>query len=334
MTIAEVKSYLLAEFPPEIAIWLDFSAGSDQDGFLTAAAQALLDYGFTPAENVVADALPVTATLVGIAAWEGALGLAGSKVALYGPTETRRAQVIARLRLSGASTIPNITAALTALTGPTPGALMILEHSRAALTTANTHAIIAGSTLLPNTADATITFTLHDNAPASGYGLSLALKLTVNDLSLIQYRLTGPDARTKSWTAQGTGSAVAGDVWLWGKEFAGAQIDGLWTLVISNNDAVDGHLVTPSTVFVEGIGRAAPLSTTEGLGSNIFEWTALINEALVNPATYDRGVAQSIVRDVNPAHARGYLTIYNSNGGIPGVWGDPTDSVWNGFIWA
>lgn len=329
------ESVLIDGFPPGTRNLLDVdNQQSNVYKEFDSIAGAIKGNGFDLVEQFRVESIAYQATSAAnglLPDFEAALALSASKTALLGTDAARQAQVTSRFRESGASTIPNISAALAAVCGPANGAFTILEHSRSALTTANTRTINAGDVTINALGATTIPFTLHDNAPASNYGTSLNLSITSGHYDALSYTLVAPDSTTKQWAAQGAGSVTAQSTWLWGPEFSGAQIEGTWNLVIVNVNAATSTLKAGSTIFVEGIGR--DVAGAEGDAANIFEWAVLIDESLITPSTYDRELCRTIVSRWNPAHCRGYLDVKATNGSTYGVF-DDANSTFDGCLFA
>lgn len=329
-TTAAEKEKLLALLPDRMGDWLALQPGSDPDKLLTAAAEGIAAETATPVEQVQADANPLTATIAGIGDWERVFKDAGGKVATYGSDEGRQAQMLSRFREAGASTLPNIRAALAAVCGYQP---TILEHSRADLTAANTYTNATGA-LVAGGGSISQTITAADNAPASQAGARLGFNgLTASDLADLTITLTGPDATSVTWDATTPAALrpIASEpaISLFAPQFAGKPINGTWTLDVSS--AAGDFALDYWTVFVEGIGRAA--SGAEGLGANIFEWASIVDPAQMTPGTFDVELARDIVQRFNPSHARGYLALKNKNGGAAATF-DDTNTPFDGGIFA
>jgi len=324
MSAADEKAKLLGNLPPKLGDWLDLSPNSDPDKVIEASAQGTSEAIVANLDDLAADANPITATLTGVAAWEEAFAVTSSATALYGSAAERRSQIIARHRESGASTLANVQAALIAVTGSATS-VSIIEHDRATLRSLNTHSFPTITATVGNTASASLA--IGDNALASYAGLQLLLNISTGDEGTFSVTLIAPDAQ--EFTPSGV--VVDGaDHWYYWPEFAGGVIDGTWSISVDNTGggATDVQ-VDAANVFVEGIGRSA--SGAEGLGANIFEWNALVDESLTSSTTYTRLLARQIVERWAPAHTRGYLAIKATTGSSFGIF-DDTNSVFDGCL--
>ncbi len=315
MSTADEKAKLLGNLPPKMGDWLDLSPGSDPDKVIEASAQGTSEAIVDNLDALAADANPLTATATGIVNWEGAFAVSASPTTVYGSLAERRAQILARHRESGASTLANVQAALIAVTGNATS-VTIIEHDRATLRGLNTHSFPTLTATVGNTASASLA--IGDNALASDAGLQLQLNISTGDEGTFSVTLIAPDAQ------QFTPSGVivdGADHWYYWPEFAGGVIDGTWSISVDNtNGGATDVQVDAANVFVGGIGRDVATGA-EGLEANIFEWNALIDESLVS-STYSRLLAQEIVRRWDLAHTRGYLALKQTNGDTGAVCGD------------
>jgi len=325
---ANVKALLLSLLPRGTTDWMDFSEGSDLDRLFEGLAVEANRDGYATVDNLVANSSPATSTVPGnLPEWEAALQQA---VTSASGTGQREDAIVARLRESGASTIPNIKAALSLVVGYEPA---ILEHERSWLTTQHTYpisnspvAIAAG----PFVSSFGYVNGVTDNAPISQAGARLSMTITHPAIEDLEIHLTCPDGGTVGFASLGTGPIVGKEFLLYAPTLQGHSADGQWVVSILNNGGDAGSL-SSGAVTVEGIGRNA-LSGAEGKGSAIFEWAALIDPALAS-TTADLALARKLVSHWNPAHCRGYLAVVPGIGGVGGVFDDPT-SVFNGCVWA
>jgi hypothetical protein len=248
--------------------------------------------------------------------WETALALTHSRMVSYGSVEQRQAQIVACLRENGASTKANIKAALTVVTG-NAAAITIVEHTRAAMDSANEYTFGAGAAVNPGANQWLIV--AGDNAPCSDAGARLYLNVSGITAAEFSVTLTAPDTTSTTWAA---GVIPTGGAIVWWPGAANKDINGTWTVDIASTAAGAGSLGGAGAwLLVEGIGRIG-LTDVEGLGANIFEWAALIDTSLAVASLYDQVLAREIVNRWNPAHARGYLAQYNGLGGAVCIFDD------------
>jgi hypothetical protein len=300
-SIAEAKQLLLAHMPPGAAKWMSFENGS-VSSMWSAVAQATKAYGFDALDALrretkglrLVDRLPD---------WEAILRI---PVNTLRSLDQRRAQVIARRREFGASTLPNIQGAAVPIASATT---LIVEHNRTAL-----DSLLSG-TFGPVTVGAGNTgqahCTMHDNAAASDAGLRFRCSFSGGTEGAIVLTITAPDGTQKSWQSQIDTSSA--EFVLFGKEFAGCQILGVWTLEIDNTaGSADAELDAPNALFIDGIGRT---NGVDGLGSRIFEWSISVDEgALTTSGTYEREALSSVAARWNPSHCLGGIALVQSDG--------------------
>lgn len=324
-------------FPPgddQLYDWDTFGSWTARD--LREKARALLAL-WGQQEKLRRELTPQAASET-LSDWERLMGLAKTPIAQRGSDGARQAQLVARWREFGASTPDHILAALLAICGPT--AVTLIETPRSLLTAENWYEFPVGALPLTISAsgDSELDVVCGDNAPVSSGGARVTLRVThpsVEDLYLVIY---APDGTNSGRYYFGTGAASGQDfVFRW-KAAQGLAIDGVWRIVITDGGAAGGTVDDPagdgiSGLFVEGIGRSP--AGFDGLGANIFEWAIRVDEAAV-ASTYDRAVARGLVRRWNPGHCRGYLVLTGVGDAMTstaGIWGEPTNSTWDGFIW-
>jgi len=327
---------LLSLLPDGYDRWFDLtppdprvpsSTGSDAWRILDGAAEQLALRAVSPAEKAQLDANPLTATAVGVAAWEWALGLtltaAGKTLA------QRQARVVARLREYGAPTLANIQAALAAILGYVPP---ILETSRGALMVINTQAVPGLPITVPARGVGLVNFNLVDNAPASMAGARLWVTITHPHVEELTVSLISPgSAASAQWEVPGSGAVVSHGYIFESPAFGGHAIEGSWQLQVRDTGGASPGTALVASILVEGIGRD-PSTGADGLGAAIFDWSVLVDESLVNLATYDRTTAREVVARWNPAFARGQLVVVNSLGTNYCIFDDPRTAFDGGLF--
>lgn len=331
LTNLEVEALLRAHFPPKFFEWFLGERGDGGLGDLLAAiAQELNADGFDLVDTLETEIFPSTADEK-LPEWEAAFGVSLSKIAVQGSTALRQAQVVARLREYGASTLPNIKAALAAVLGYQPD---IREHSRATIRSANSYDFGPGGLTIPGAGSVTATVYVPDGPRTTEAGAQLDLYVdNVPAIESIGVTLTSPAAVTKTWAAgtltRDTGNWVGGQIRLAMLDVASTSPYGTWTLTLTNADAAAATL-TDAPLFVEAVGRG--LLGSEGLAANVFEWCVLVDPTLLG-ATYDIPLARKIVQRWNPAHCRGYLCVMAGTGDESGVYDDQNSTV-DGCVFA
>jgi len=322
----QVRATVKSLFPPgdeELYAWdnPDSYVSRELEGVTTAVRVK----GTSAVERVRQEFRPQASTEKA-ADWERVFGMSQSRTSVYGALEGRRAQIVARWRESGASTLPHIQAALAAVLGYAP---KILEHSRSQMTAQHTYPLPNTPLLIPPFATARASVRIADNAPVSQGGARLTLVVTTQSRRTLRLSLFGPAGASTSFVTSAGVSGGPRTLVLYGRGFAGTAADGLWTLTLFNPSSSPAR-VEAGSLFVEGIGRAQ--SGAEGLGANIFEWTVLVDPARLGPNA-DLDFARQLVARWNPAHCRGYLALMASSGSPYAVFDDP-NSKFDASTWA
>ncbi len=317
LSTAQVKILLLALLPKGFTSWFDFSSGSFGDRIVEGAAEQFALRIAANTDVVDANNNPQTLTTVGLVDWEAALGLAGTPTATFGSTSARQAAVISRLREFGASSIPNIQAALAPILGYSP---TIIETSRAALTAINAEDF--GATIAASSTT-TLSIVAGDNAPCSKAGARVVLFFNFPAPADLTWTLVGPDGTTVTWPNTIFGTAAIPSAGyshtLFGPQFSGKLVDGTWTLSVVNAGAHTGIIAPDSYLIAEGIGRNR--FGAEGRAAQIFMWSAKIDESAVGP-NYNRAAAIEIASRWNPAHCDGGVALVQTDGGLGALCGD------------
>ncbi len=320
---AESKTLALQHMPPGAVRWMGLDGTATTVGKMwSAIAQAVKLYGYDVIETLRRE-LKARQMVERIPDWERILRIPTDTTRSY---DQRRAEIISRRREFGASSLPDVLGALHALCGPT--AVTMLEHTRAAVRSVNTHSFGPITATAGNTGFATLT--IGDNAGASLAGVQLKLNISTGDAGQFLVMLTAPDAQELaipstigSRTVPAPTPNGADRIFFW-PEFAGGQVDGTWTITVDNTGGgVTDVQVDTADLFVGGIGRAT--SGAPGLEGIIFEWSAVIDEAAVGDG-YDRAVAIRLASRWNPAHCDGGVALYQSDAGLTAL-GDDSNCI-------
>ena len=334
MAVSDNDAYelLLQLLPPGFRRWMALEQTDAIGKAWRAWASGFKRYGFDVLDQLRRE-LNALEMVDRIPSWEAIMGLSTGRVARFGTDSLRRAQIIARRREMGLPTEDNILGSFAALCGTT--GIEVLEHSRSVLTAANWYELPSYPAIAAS-ADTDLVIAAGDNAPASSMGAQVTVRIThpsIEDLTLL---IIAPDASQSAVMSFGAGAVTGQDFRFYWAGAAGKTITGNWTIKITDNGGSGGTVDDPAAdgvtgLFVEGIGRSP--GGFDGLAGNVFEWAVRIDEGAVPASTYSRDAARDIVRRWNPEHCRGYLVLKNLSGGDAGIWGDPTNSLWDGATW-
>jgi hypothetical protein len=300
LSITDVVSVLRQYFPPgRLYSWFDTSSYIYK--LLYATAETVKQFGFDLVDDLRTEVNPATA-VDNLARNEGVLGISETLVATSGTTAQRQNAVVAKLRESGGLTKYNVRSIVAPILGyADPSALEVIECDRSALRLA--HSYSPGVDIsLPTATTTRVDFdVLHDGGVVSTAGAQLNLVFDTNDLSTFEVTLTAPDGTTKTWDKGWSASPLM----LYGKEFAGAAIQGRWRLDITHATGSTQTLHTASTLFVEGVGRE---QETAGAA---FNWAVYADSTLVGGSGVDEDLAsaQKAARRIRHAHHEANLIL-------------------------
>ena len=321
-TVAQVKAWLISLFPPGADNMYSRAEGDGGTGdYLGAIADGVQANGTDLITTLRTEINPSSA--VGkLPEWEDTLGLSSTTVAQSGTTADRQAQVVARLRAWGASTLDNIRAAVQPFFQYVDSSLIqIIECDRSALTTLHTYAFSSGVIPAGGTLDTYAVVT--DGVRVSGGGAHVWAVIT--HAAIQQLRVTLYDAGTATfWTLAtpgdlGTGAAVAQTFEFFVKDTEGeTSLAGSWLLSVQDTGATAGTLDAGSQLFIEGIGRDPldPFGPVQGLGYEQFLFAVVFDPSLSNVSTPNLAAARLALRKVTPAHCQGYIVQVMSGGGL------------------
>lgn len=326
-SIKEVRTAVLAQFPPgDDAMYPFEDAASPESRQIDGIARSLKAQGADQLDSLRTEVVPQSSVGL-LPEFETMLLLQSDK---YSVTQ-RQAQIVSRLRESGASTIENIQAAARVIMGYSP---VVVETSRAALTASHTY--LFPDAVIPDGDTYTESITIHDGPLCSSMGAQLRLPFFVCDtFTGLTITLTGPVQSpaqiTKQWKGGGVGGVVnVNDLTyypltdgfiLFAPEFSGSTVGGLWTLTIRNTTG-DTVEIQNAGVFVEGIGLN---TTAQGLAAIIFEFAIVYDPALVS-STSDVRLMRTLASRWAPSHARGFLAVKATTGSLYGIYDDPNST--------
>lgn len=325
-TLHDAAATLRQQFPPgdeNLHAWEDPDSWVSRDmrskGRLLLAMQQAAD-------SLRAEMNPATA-VEKLSDWESIFRFASSRIARFGGTPQRQAQVVSKWREFGATAIPIVQAIIGPLLGyADPTQLEIIECSRSGLRALHTYSWPDGN--IPAMGQYNELVHVADNLEVSAAGAFIRVNLTFPTIENLAISVSSPGFNVvlAITGALGVGSVTNKQYAFFAPTFAGQDVDGDWTLNIDNNGASTGTVNVSSgiqtDVFVEGIGRVG-LTTEEGLGAFIFEWGVVVDPALegvVSPS--DRSAALAALQRIKPAHTIANLLIATSIDGaccIPDV---------------
>jgi hypothetical protein len=222
--------------------------------------------------------------------WERLFGLRGTFVAQAGTIPQRQSQVLGAWRAAGGqgASIPTVQAILGPLLGYFPTTVpQIIEADPTALKLLHSYGF-TGDVTIANGATATITILVSDGGKVGDMGAQLEIAFSVSAFTGT-ITLTGPDGTSVSWTGPAAGVSgwaqmpmrlyapgrktqqitTAGGkaaIILVPSGFGGKQIQGGWTLSVTNNSGGSVTLFDGPVLFVEGIARG------QDTGGAIFRW--------------------------------------------------------------
>lgn len=299
-TIDEARRFFVNLLPPGHDDLYDETPGSDPFLFFDAIGESFKTQGFDLLEALRSE-IPVPSMQERLLDWEKATGITGQLVALFGDVEARRKALIGKLRESGPFADPVVASIFSSLFGYFPTTpVEIMKCDRAQLRARHSYgysadiSIGAGST-------ASVPLYVPDDGLCSRAGVQLDLNFAVTDLTGYGISLTGPDGTTVSWSDDWTEVPFR----LYGIEFAGKPIHGIWTLSIFNGGAVPNTLLSAPWLFAEGIGPG------QSTGGAVFHWGVYADPDHLgeNGEAPDFQAAEFSIQRIKHSHAVGSLVV-------------------------
>ena len=310
MSALELKEAIIAAFPPGASERIDWEGSPGQH--VEAIASVIQDKAVDPVEQLILDACPLTCGSARLRDWERALGLAGSKTALFGTLETRRRAVISRLREYGPPTIPMIQSVMAPLFDyADPADVVVLECDREDLRAAHTYTgvLTSGSTALSGV---TYTWRVFDDGRLSDSGVQLDVTLTHSDLTKLSVYVVAPSGETATASVFGRGAAAGATVRVSLPHMVASSVAGLWTAEFSAS--AGAGTVDAVEAFVEGAGRDS--SGRPGLSAAKFELGVVYEEDKSSGAA-DIDAARKAVARITYATRIGALILREADGVLP-----------------
>jgi hypothetical protein len=298
-TIDDARRYLLGLLPPGHDNFYDESASGDMYLLFDGIGALFKTYAFDLLDTLRAEVFPSTAQQK-IPDWEGALGIANQAPALFGNTSQRQQAVLAKLREFGPFCDPVVQSVIAPLLGYFPSTpLRLIKCDRSALTLMHSYDFTAGADVAIPVGTTTRSVVVIDGGKVAKMGAQLTLVFAANDTSLFSFTLTGPDGTSKTWAA---GSSNA-PLWLTAIEFAGAKIQGIWRLSITNASGAPTTLYSAAPLVVEGIGAG------QQTGGAVFDWGIYVDpaHAAESGVPVDLVSARAAIARIKHSHTVGNL---------------------------
>jgi hypothetical protein len=274
LSSADAYGRIFGAMPPGIDDLLNFTSGTgDFWKFFNVLAMVFKLFVFDLYDLAKQEIVPYLSRYK-LPDWERFFGLQSTNITQFGTIPQRQQQVLSAWRAAFAKSGSFTT--LQAVMGPLLGylpstAVRIIEADRSALTLAHSYDFCAGVDVALNQGTTTtLSVYVNDGGAVGAMGAQVTLTFSSADTTTMVFVLTGPDGTSKTWAA---GSATS-PLWLTAPEFAGAQIQGAWTLAITNNSPAMGSyntLYSSQQLFVEGMG---PRQQT---GGAVFDWGVYVD---------------------------------------------------------
>lgn len=287
--------------PKGIDNLLDFTQGVGDYYKYFWVIGSMLKLGFDLVDLVAQEIVPFLSRYK-LADWERFFGLVQTLTAIRGTIPQRQGQVLGAWRAAAAQSASFTTVAATH--GPLLGyfpttPVKIVEADASTLRLFHHYDFCAGSDHSIPVGTTTLSVFVNDGGAVSKMGAQLTLAFANADTSQYSFTLTAPDGTSKTWT---TGSTSA-PLWLTAPVLSGAQINGIWTLAITNGSFLSNTLYSSQQLFVEGI---APRQQT---GGAIFEWGVYADPTHIgeNGTPADFTAARAAVKKLSLSHSVGNL---------------------------
>lgn len=291
MDAADIALELRLGWPEGTEQLLDWEHPDGPGPWTEAAGEFLKVAGTDSADRLRQELHPLTASVLGLAAWEQALGLELSEVAQTTDVEARRDQIISRMREQGPPTLALIRSVLQPLWKYLDAAdILISEVDRDALRAnwpAGHTRVWGGAEPFGGGAVAEASWTVWDDPVCSAHGAQLDLLFQGGvDLGGLLPKLIGPDGTTVFWNYAGDGNKPVAHpgqmgtlIRLYAPQFAGKFIFGTWRLELDT--LIGAGVLSEASLFVEAFGRQV-LGGGNGLGSAKFHWAPVLEFARLN----------------------------------------------------
>jgi hypothetical protein len=308
----EIRGLLLSLLPPGHPYDLTPHVG-DAWLIFDSYAEGIRQQGYDFVDRLRRESLPSTC-IEKLPDWEEALSLAETRIAKFGTTAQRQAQVVAHLRKRGAPAGPHVQAAVQPFLGyADPSTIRIITCDRTALTLEHIYSL-GGLVLTANTTRVA-TVRAGDAGAVARMGAQLRLNLTHAHPEDLTIALLGPNGSAgqaaHSWTLP-PGALVAADVFLNAPDAAGKTIDGVWTLgFVCANTGHNGTL-NAAEIFVEGVGR--DVHGIDGRGAQMGDWAVLVEISKCSSSAPDLDAVENLLARMAHAHTHAFAAVAAGDG--------------------
>jgi hypothetical protein len=275
LSVDDVRRRFVAALPEGVEAVYDLEPGGDYYNFFQALAALFRTYVFDLLDVARREVQP-TLSWFKLPEWERLFGLATTRTARRGSVQQRQAQIQSAWR--AASGQGSSTAALRAVIAPLLGYndaadVQIIECDRTALELKHTYALVTDLAVPDNTTVTHEFAVFADGGVVSSAGARLRLVFNASDLEDWSISLTGPSGYVQTWDRGWSRP----DIELFGNDFANEQINGIWTLSITNGAAADAvgspKLLAGSSLFVEGVQSGYDANhSQQSTGGATFHW--------------------------------------------------------------
>lgn len=266
VALEDAHALFLQGFPDGVEEVYDLEPTGDYFKLFRVIAQQLKTFAFDLADVLRRELVVRTSRYV-LPDWERRFGLTTSRAATIGTIPQRQAQVVSAWRAAAGqgSSIPAVEGVLGPLLGYSPStSVEVLECSRSALTVEHTYADLT-PLVIADTATGTRSQSItHHGGIVSTGGVRLELELSSGS-GAIDVTLTGPRGDSKTWSIDASGTELT---LLFGQEFVGKQIYGIWDLSVTNNSGASITLIW--SVLVEGV--QVGIQPRQNTAAAIFHW--------------------------------------------------------------
>lgn len=282
----------------------DLNPGGDYYNFFQGIAANLKVFGHDLIDIIRAEVYPQLSRYK-LPDWERVFGLVKTRLAVLGTIPQRQAQVVASWRAAAGvpASIPIAQIILGPILGYNPSTTpQVIEADQDALRLAHTYGFApdysttgAGILSIPIQCD--------DGGKVAKAGATLTL--IVSDPTVITaITLTSPGGVSKTWTGPWTNAPIK----LYGSAFAGARINGTWTLTVNASGAITVYSTTG--LFVEGLFDRSQYQIRpdeqpyQETGAAIFDWGVYADPAHLgeNGTQADFGAARLALARLAQAH--------------------------------
>lgn len=296
-TFDDAYARTFGALPKGIDNLLDFTPGVGDFYKYFWVIGSMLKLGYDLVDLVAREIVPYLARYK-LPDWERLFALLQTLTALRGTIPQRQAQVLGAWRAAAtkSASIPTVAATLGPLLGYFPTTpVKIIEADRSTLQLFHSYDFCGGIDQSIPVGTTTLSVYVNDGGKVSTMGAQLTLTFANADTSLYSFTLTAPDGTSKTWAAGATNSPL----WLTAPGLSGAQIQGAWTLSITNGAFLSNTLLSSLQLFVEGIG---PRQQT---GGAIFEWGVYVDPVHLgeNGTPPDFNASRVAVRKLSFSHS-------------------------------